>query len=320
MRTVKKDTPLPALGEPILVAKLQKIPRKRSPPTRRLGSATEKVDPHEPMRKSISIAQSVKAINMINQPYVQKALRSLGNFGDALRIEVDQANSSPFTAEIEQAAPPKRFSTPSFIYFKGDSNPKSHLKHFKNLMILYKAEDTLMCKVFAMTLQGAAQDWFHTLLSGSISSFKELAYVFTKEYTSYWTIKKNPDHLFNLHKKSDESLRDYIKRRLPTECELYRELTISPHQTRVEVFATVERYALWDDDRIVAKEANQAAEQASKENGKRRSQPQECAPVEKSYTKFTIPIHQILTQIKDMPWLKKPSPLKGNPTKKDTSR
>ncbi|CAL2258373.1 unnamed protein product [Prunus armeniaca] len=77
MRTVKKDIPLPALGEPILVAKLQKIPRKRSPPTRRLGSATEKVDPHEPMRKSISIAQSVKAINMINQPYVQKALRSL---------------------------------------------------------------------------------------------------------------------------------------------------------------------------------------------------------------------------------------------------
>ncbi|CAL2258372.1 unnamed protein product [Prunus armeniaca] len=247
-------------------------------------------------------------------------------------MEVDQANSSPFTAEIEQAAPPKRFSTPSFIYFKGDSNPKSHLKHFKSLMILYKAEDTLMCKVFAMTLQGAAQDWFHTLLSGSISSFKELAY----------TIKKNPDHLFNLHKKSDESLRDYIKRfkaeraniigcddqiassafkrRLPTECELYRELTISPHQTLVEVFATAERYALWDDDRIVAKEADQAAEQASKENGKRRSQPQECAPVEKSYIKFTIPIHQILTQVKDMPWLKKPSPLKGNPTKKDTSR
>ncbi|CAL8120468.1 unnamed protein product [Prunus armeniaca] len=58
-----------------------------------------------------------------------------------------------------------------------------------------------------MTLRGAAQDWFHTLLSGSISNFKELAYIFTKKYTSYWTIKKN-----NLHKKSDESLRDYIKR------------------------------------------------------------------------------------------------------------
>ncbi|CAL8155470.1 unnamed protein product [Prunus armeniaca] len=191
-------------------------------------------------------------------------------------MEVDQANSSPFTAEIEQAAPPKRFSTPSFIYFKGDSNPKSHLKHFKSLMILYKAEDTLMCKV--------------------------------------------QSERANIIGCDDQIESSAFKRRLPTECELYRELTISPHQTLVEVFATVERYALWDDDRIVAKEADQAAEQASKENGKRRSQPQECAPIEKSYTKFTIPIHQILTQIKDMPWLKKPSPLKGNPTKKDTSR
>ncbi|CAL8133120.1 unnamed protein product [Prunus armeniaca] len=167
-------------------------------------------------------------------------------------------------------------------------------------MILYKAEDALMCKVFAMTLQGAAQDWFHTLPSGSISSFKELAYVFTKEYTSYRSIKKNPDHLFNLHKKSNESLRDYIKRfkaemanivgcddqiafsafkrGLPTECELYRELTIYPRQTL-------------DDNRIATKKADQVAEQASQENGKRRSQPQEGASAAESYTKFTISIH-----------------------------
>ncbi|CAL8993005.1 unnamed protein product [Prunus brigantina] len=194
-------------------------------------------------------------------------------------------------------------------------------------MILHKADDALMCKVFVMTLRGAAQDWFHTLTSGSISSFKELSYVFAKEYTSYQTIKKNPDHLYNLRKKSDVSLRDYIKRfkaetanivgcddqiassafkrGLPTECELYCELTISPYQTLVEVFVTAERYALWDDDRIAAKKADR---------------PQEGAPAAESYTKFTILVHQILAQVKDMPWLKKPSPLKGNPTKKDTSR
>ncbi|XP_021809347.1 uncharacterized protein LOC110752897 [Prunus avium] len=184
-----------------------------------------------------------------------------------------------------------------------------------------------------MTLLGAAQDWFHTLPSRSIDSFKELAYVFTMEYTSYLTIKKNPDHLFNLHKKSDESLRDYIKRfrverakivgcddqvassafnwGLPTACELYRELTISPCQTLVEVFVTAERYALWDEDRIAAKKAAKQADkptvQASQRNGnnkdegKRRSQPQGGAPAAESYTKFTIPIHHILAQVKDMP-------------------
>ncbi|KAI5335052.1 hypothetical protein L3X38_025185 [Prunus dulcis] len=129
-------------------------------------------------------------------------------------------------------------------------------------MILHKANDALICKVFAMTLQGAAQDWLHTLPSGSINSFKKLAYIFTKEYTSYRTIKKNPDHLYNLRKKSDESLRDYIKRfkaekanivgcddriassafkkGLPTEHNLYRELTITPSQTLAEVIQRIE--------------------------------------------------------------------------------
>ncbi|CAL2239104.1 unnamed protein product [Prunus armeniaca] len=262
---------------------------------------------------------------------VNDRLRDLkigGNLDDALRKEMDQAISTPFNPEIEQAALPKRFSTPSFTHFKGDSDPESHLKHFKSVMILYKAEDALMCKVFAMTLRGAAQDWFHTLPSGSVSSFKELAYVFTKEYASYRTIKKNPDHLYNLRKKSNESLRDYIKRfkaekanivgcddwiaasafkkGLPAEHNLYRELTITPNQTLAEVYVTVERYALWDDDRIAAKKSTKQEDQSTKRAGqrsdgfsnknkdKRRSHPQGDAKAGENYTKFTIPIHQIL--------------------------
>ncbi|VVA39117.1 PREDICTED: VITISV_032574, partial [Prunus dulcis] len=254
-------------------------------------------------------------------------LKTGGNFEDSLRKEMDQVNSTPFTLDIEQAVHPKRFSTPSFLHFKGDSDPESHLKHFKSVMILHQADDALMCKVFTITLRGAAQDWFHTLPSRSISSFKELAYVFTKEYTSYRTIKKNPDHLYNLRKKSDESLRDYIKRfkaekanivgcddrivssafkkGLPAEHDLYRELTITPSQTLAEVYATAERYALWDDDRIAAKKSTKQEDQPTKRaskrgdnrsKDKRRSHLREEATAGENYTKFTIPIHQILAQ------------------------
>ncbi|CAL8112669.1 unnamed protein product [Prunus armeniaca] len=66
MRTVKKDTPLPALGEPILVAKLQKIHHKRSPPTRLLGSVDEGVDPRRPTKRSISVARMAKVANVID--------------------------------------------------------------------------------------------------------------------------------------------------------------------------------------------------------------------------------------------------------------
>ncbi|KAH0976173.1 hypothetical protein GBA52_018072 [Prunus armeniaca] len=246
---------------------------------------------------------------------VKERLRDLktgGNFEDALLKEMDQANSMPFTLEIEQADPPKRFSTPSFTHFKGDSDPKSHQ-----------------------------------------NTSKELAYVFIKEYTSYPTIKKNPDHLYNLHKKSNESLRDYIKgfkakkanivgcddrivssafkKGLPTEHDLYRELTITPSQTLAKVYATAERYALWDDDRIAAKKSTKQEDQQTKRacqrsdlfsnrnKDKRRSQPQGDAVAEENYTKFTIPIHQILAQVKNKPWIRRPPPLKGNMDKRDAA-
>ena len=323
-------------GNPSQAQSTNTPPRQRNQ-DRRPSQANEEVNQHRLNREGHQrdrLAMRAEDVEKL----VNNRLRDLkigGNFEDALRIEVDRANSSPFTVKIEQAAPPKRFSTPSFTSFKGDSNPESHLKHFKSLLILHKIEDALMCKMFAMTLRGAAQDLFHTLPSRSINSFKELTYVFTKEYTSYRTIKKNRDHLFNLYKKSNESRRDHIKRfkaeraniigcddqiassafkrGLPTECELYRELTISPCQTLVEVFATAERYALWDDHRTVAKKAAKQADQPveptsqrndmikDKDGGKRELQPQGGAPTTETYTKFTIPIQQILAQVKNIP-------------------
>ncbi|CAL9025413.1 unnamed protein product [Prunus brigantina] len=83
----------------------------------------------------------------------------------------------------------------------------------------------------------------------SIICFKELAFIFTKEYTSYRRIKKQADHLFNMRKKPDKSLLDYLKRfkgkkanivgcyeqitsfafkkGLPAEHDLHHELTIN---------------------------------------------------------------------------------------------
>ncbi|CAL8119193.1 unnamed protein product [Prunus armeniaca] len=283
-----------------------------------------------------------------------RGLRLKGSAEEALCKEIDRVDCSPFTDEVERAPPPKRFTTPSITPFKGDSDPESHLRHFKSAMILYKADDALMCKVFAMNLQGAAQDWFHTLPSASIGNFKEFAIIFTKEYTSYKTVRKHADHLFNLRKKPDESLRDYLRRfkaekaniigcndqvassafkkGLPTEHELYRELAITPSQTLAEVFTTAERYALWDNDRIAAKKASKQVDHPTKQasqksnkfeqkaRDKRRSRPQDESSETGTFTEFAIPIHQILAQVKDKPWVRRPPPMKGDPSKRDTSK
>ncbi|XP_020421262.1 uncharacterized protein LOC109949601 [Prunus persica] len=290
---------------------------------------------HQRRRPETPVLRAEDVEKLVNDRL--QALQLKGSAGEALHKEIDRVDCSPFTDKVERAPPPKRFTTPSITPFKGDSDPESHLRHFKSVMILYKADDALMCKVFAMTLRGAAQDWFHTLPSASIGNFKELAFIFTKEYTSYKTVRKHADHLFNLRKKPDESLRDYLRRfkaekaniigcndqvassafkkGLPTEHELYRELAITPSQTLAEVFATAERYTLWDDDRIAAKKASKQVDHPTKQasqksnqfeqkaRDKRRSRPREGSSETGTFTEFAIPIHQILAQVKDKPHL-----------------
>ncbi|CAL2245371.1 unnamed protein product [Prunus armeniaca] len=254
-----------------------------------------------------------------------QGLRLKGSTEEALCKELDRVDCSPFTDEVERAPPPKRFTTPFVTPFKGDSDPESHLRHFKSVMILYNADDTLMCKVFAMTLRGAAQDWFHTLPSASIGNFKEFALIFTKEYLLQNGQKACRPSVQPMQKAKRVSTR-LPNTGLPTEHELYRELAITPSQTLTEVFATAERNPLWDDDRITAKKASKQIDHPTKQasqksnkfeqkaRDKRRWRPQERGSETGTFTEFVIPIHQILAQVKDKPWVRRRPPMRGDPS------
>ena len=128
-----------------------------------------------------------------------------------------------------------------------------------------------MCKIFATTLQGEAQDWFYTLPPQSIRSFDELSLVFTKEYSSYRLIKKKSDHLFNVKKNPKESLHNYVKRfkvekarivgcndsiargafqkGLPADHLLFEKLIMKEDLTLADSFTLAEKHALWDEAR-----------------------------------------------------------------------
>ena len=190
---------------------------------------------------------------------------------EALRRNMTNISRSPFTDEIEQAEPPREFSMPHFTSFKGDEDPERHLKRYRSAMILYRNNDELMCKIFATTLQGEAQDWFYTLPPQSIRNFYELSLVFTKEYSSYRSIKKKSDHLFDVKKNPKESLRDYVRRfkvekakivgcndsiaraafqkGLPADHPLFGKLIMKEDLTLADSFALAEKHALWDEAR-----------------------------------------------------------------------
>ncbi|XP_068312420.1 uncharacterized protein [Pyrus communis] len=177
----------------------------------------------------------------------------------------------PFTDEIKQVEPSCEFSMPQFTSFKGDEDLERHLKRYRSAIILYRNNDGLMCKIFTITLHGEAQDWFYTLPPQSIRSFDELSLVFTKEYSSYHSIKKKSDHLFNVKKNPNESLHDYVKRfkaekakivgcndsiakaafqkGLPADHPLFEKLIMKEDLTLADFFALVEKHALWDEAR-----------------------------------------------------------------------
>nr|XP_008382482.2 uncharacterized protein LOC103445266 [Malus domestica] len=241
---------------------------------------------------------------------------------------------SPFTNEIEWIDPPRGFTMPHFIPYKGDEDPDQHLKYYRSTMILYRNNDAFMCKIFATTLQGNVQDWFHTLPPQSIRSFNELSFVFTKKYSFNHSIKMTSDHLFSIVKDLWETIRNYVKRfkvekakivgcnediamaafrnGLPTEHPLFEKLIMGEELILTASYVLAEKHALWD-------EAKQSNKNESEKKHIERSPTREDSALE-TFTKFTVPIGQILRKLKNEPWFELPPPMKGDLTRLDHTK
>nr|XP_008357445.2 uncharacterized protein LOC103441260 [Malus domestica] len=238
---------------------------------------------------------------------------------------------SPFTNEIERTDPPRGFTMPHFIPYKGDEDPDRHLKHYRSTMILYRNNDALMCKIFATTLQGKAQDWFHTLPPQSIWSFNELSFVFTKEYSSNRSIKKTFDHLFSIVKDPWETIRNYVKRfkaekakivgcnediattvfrnGLPTEHPLFGKLIMR------EELTLAASYALAENMHYGTKPSSLTKNESEKKHMERSPTREDSVP--ETFTKFIVPIGQILRKLKNEPWFELSPPMKVDLTRLD---
>ncbi|XP_048421218.1 uncharacterized protein LOC125468804 [Pyrus x bretschneideri] len=222
---------------------------------------------------------------------------------------------SPFVDEIEQTNPPRGFTMPHFTSYKENEDLDRHLKHYRITMTLYGNNYVLMCKIFATTLQGEVQDWFHTLPSQLIQSFNEFSLVFTKEYSSNRSIKRTSDHLFSIVKGPWETIYDYVKRfnvenakivgynedikmaafrnRLSTEHPLFKKLIMGEELSFATSYALAKKHALWDE----AKQSNK--NKSEKKRMEHSPTKENSAP--KTFTKFKVPISQILCKLKNEP-------------------
>ncbi|GFS34136.1 hypothetical protein Acr_00g0032460 [Actinidia rufa] len=87
-----------------------------------------------------------------------------------------------------------------------------HLDSYKSLMSLQGCSDEIMCKAFSATLKGPARSWFRKLSPGTIDSFGDLSRLFVANFMSCRNHQKNASHLFTIHQKENESLKEFVKR------------------------------------------------------------------------------------------------------------
>lgn len=91
--------------------------------------------------------------------------------------------------------------------YDGTTNPDEHLYVFLTQDNLYTNDDTILCRVFPMSLKEAASTRYEGLLPWSINSFDALVKHFSSQYAPSWSHRMAFVALTSLCQANDESLR-----------------------------------------------------------------------------------------------------------------
>ena len=91
------------------------------------------------------------------------------------------------------------------------SDPFDHIMHYRQLMTFDIGNDTLLCKVFPVSLHEHALSWFHCLPKNSVSNFRDLSEAFVGHYLCSARYKQNISTLQNIKMQENESMREFMQ-------------------------------------------------------------------------------------------------------------
>ena len=81
-------------------------------------------------------------------------------------------SDSPLSEEILECEFSRKFSTLTFDYYSGVTNPVQHIRHFRDKIIIYSLNDLIMCLTFPSSLKGIASYWFYYLPPYFLHNFR----------------------------------------------------------------------------------------------------------------------------------------------------
>lgn len=113
-------------------------------------------------------------------------------------LEQVGAVDPPFTPAIIAAPYPARFKMSSIAPYDGSTDVDEHLQNYQAHMLIQNTNEAALCKVFCLTLTGAARQWYRRLVPGSVGSFKQLADTFVAAFLGAKTRKMETSYLFKI--------------------------------------------------------------------------------------------------------------------------
>jgi len=110
---------------------------------------------------------------------------------------------TPFSREILEAPQLSKVKVSSVDLFDGTTDPDDHLAVYKAQMYVQDVDDATCCRYFPATLKGIAQKWFNGLPRGSVTSFFQLAELFSAHFVASKKEKKTSIHLARIPNLQD---------------------------------------------------------------------------------------------------------------------
>jgi len=119
---------------------------------------------------------------------------------------------TPFSREILEAPRLSKVKMPSVDLFDGTTYPDDHVDVYKAQIYVQDVDDATCCRYFPATLKGIAQKWFNGLPRGSVSSFSQLAELFSAHFVASKKERKTSIHLARIRQQRGEDLKGYVRR------------------------------------------------------------------------------------------------------------
>ncbi|XP_057808514.1 uncharacterized protein LOC131022993 [Salvia miltiorrhiza] len=173
--------------------------------------------PQETVRNEVSDEEAYSSEEQEKEPRRETPhkRRAMGTSGgrrrNAPHRQVPRLSNSPFSDEILLEPLPVNYRPVSLDY-DGTTDPEAHMARFEGLASLHQYGEGIKCRIFATTLSGMAQRWFHNLKSSSIYSYGDLYLMFMRQFASSKRMGKTAISLMDVKQEPQESLREYVTR------------------------------------------------------------------------------------------------------------